>query len=141
MDARAVGTALVCLATMAWAETPKQAVERLAVVPRPTRTDWLPGAFELTAKSAVRYAPKAEGAKEAAEFLAAWLRPATGFALPVKPLGGWLSGAIFDWTGSYRAAFVNGIAWNALNLTIVLFLILRARGVPPLGTALEPGRG
>jgi MFS family permease len=42
-------------------------------------------------------------------------------------LGGWMSGAIFDWTGSYRAAFVNGIAWNALNLTIVLFLIYRAR--------------
>ena len=42
-------------------------------------------------------------------------------------LGGWMSGAIFDWTGSYQAAFVNGIAWNALNLTIVGFLILRAR--------------
>jgi len=42
-------------------------------------------------------------------------------------LGGWMSGAIFDWTGSYRAAFVNGIAWNALNLAIVLFLIYRAR--------------
>ncbi|HEY4747507.1 MAG TPA: MFS transporter, partial [Steroidobacteraceae bacterium] len=25
--------------------------------------------------------------------------------------GGWVSGAIFDLTGSYRAAFVNGIAW------------------------------
>jgi MFS family permease len=32
--------------------------------------------------------------------------------------GGWISGAIFDWTGSYCAAFVNGIAWNLLNLTI-----------------------
>ncbi len=42
-------------------------------------------------------------------------------------LGGWLSGAIFDWTGSYRAAFVNGIAWNGLNLAIVVFLIVRAR--------------
>lgn len=42
-------------------------------------------------------------------------------------LGGWLSGAIFDWTGSYQAAFINGIAWNALNLVIVVFLILRAR--------------
>ncbi|MEP6971598.1 MAG: MFS transporter [Betaproteobacteria bacterium] len=47
-------------------------------------------------------------------------------------LGGWMSGAIFDWTGSYRAAFVNGIAWNALNLAIVGFLIYRARtGHPP----------
>ncbi len=43
-------------------------------------------------------------------------------------LGGWMSGAIFDWTGSYQAAFINGIAWNALNLVIVGFLILRARG-------------
>jgi len=42
-------------------------------------------------------------------------------------LGGWLSGAIFDWTGSYHAAFINGIAWNGLNLAIVVFLILRAR--------------
>ncbi len=45
-------------------------------------------------------------------------------------LGGWMSGAIFDWTGSYQAAFVNGIAWNALNLTIVGFLIYRARRGP-----------
>jgi MFS family permease len=42
-------------------------------------------------------------------------------------LGGWLSGAIFDWTGSYRAAFVNGIAWNFLNVAIVLFLLWRAK--------------
>ncbi|MES2482467.1 MAG: MFS transporter [Pseudomonadota bacterium] len=40
-------------------------------------------------------------------------------------LGGWMSGAIFDLTGSYRAAFLNGIAWNALNLAIVLFLLSR----------------
>jgi MFS family permease len=37
-------------------------------------------------------------------------------------LGGWMSGAIFDLTGSYRAAFVNGILWNVLNLAIALFL-------------------
>jgi MFS family permease len=42
-------------------------------------------------------------------------------------LGGWMSGAIFDWTGSYRAAFVNGIAWNLLNLGICVFLLMRAR--------------
>jgi MFS family permease len=41
-------------------------------------------------------------------------------------LGGWLSGAIFDLTGSYRAAFVNGIAWNLLNVGIVLMLLRRA---------------
>jgi MFS family permease len=38
-------------------------------------------------------------------------------------LGGWMSGAIFDWTGSYRAAFVNGIGWNFLNICIVSFLL------------------
>ena len=42
-------------------------------------------------------------------------------------LGGWMSGAVFDWAGSYRAAFFNGIAWNALNLAIVLFLLHRLR--------------
>lgn len=41
-------------------------------------------------------------------------------------LGGWMSGAVFDLTGSYRAAFVNGIAWNFLNLSIVGFLLWRA---------------
>jgi len=40
-------------------------------------------------------------------------------------LGGWMSGAIFDWTGSYRAAFLNGIAFNLLNGGIVVFLISR----------------
>ena len=42
-------------------------------------------------------------------------------------LGGWMSGAIFDWTGSYKAAFVNGIAFNLLNLGIVLYLLWRLR--------------
>ena len=41
-------------------------------------------------------------------------------------LGGWMSGAIFDFTGSYRAAFLNGIAWNLLNAGIVTWLLLRA---------------
>lgn len=40
-------------------------------------------------------------------------------------LGGWLSGAIFDFTGSYEAAFGNGILWNLLNGSIVLWLLLR----------------
>ena len=46
-------------------------------------------------------------------------------------LGGWLSGAIFDWTGSYKAAFYNGIAWNALNIVIVALLLLRAKKLLP----------
>src|SRR5438105_97596 len=41
--------------------------------------------------------------------------------------GGWVSGAIFDLTGSYRAAFANGIAWNLLNMTIACWLLLRAQ--------------
>jgi MFS family permease len=42
-------------------------------------------------------------------------------------LGGWMSGVIFDLTGSYQAAFTNGLAWNLLNLVIAVFLLLRAR--------------
>ena len=41
-------------------------------------------------------------------------------------LGGWMSGAMYDLTGSYRAAFINGIAWNVLNVGIVGFLLYRA---------------
>src|SRR5581483_582697 len=40
-------------------------------------------------------------------------------------LGGWMSGVIFDHTGSYRAAFLNGLIWNAVNVTVVLWLVLR----------------
>ncbi|PLC48180.1 MFS transporter [Pollutimonas subterranea] len=42
-------------------------------------------------------------------------------------LGGWMSGAIYDLTGSYQAAFVNGIVWNLVNLSIVGFLLYRAK--------------
>ncbi|MDQ6881022.1 MAG: MFS transporter [Pseudomonadota bacterium] len=42
-------------------------------------------------------------------------------------LGGWMSGAVFDLTGSYRAAFLNGIGWNLLNISIVAFLLYRVR--------------
>jgi MFS family permease len=52
-------------------------------------------------------------------------------------LGGWMSGAVFDYTGSYHAAFINGVAWNLLNLTIAVLLLRRAmrmpgRGLPPV---------
>ena len=40
-------------------------------------------------------------------------------------LGGWMSGRIFDLTGSYRAAFLNGIAFNLLNMTIAWLLLRR----------------
>jgi MFS family permease len=41
--------------------------------------------------------------------------------------GGWVSGVIFDATGSYTAAFANGLAWNALNIAITVTLLVRAR--------------
>jgi MFS family permease len=40
-------------------------------------------------------------------------------------LGGWMSGEIFDLTGSYQAAFFNGILWNLLNLAIAVWLVSR----------------
>lgn len=50
-------------------------------------------------------------------------------------LGGWMSGAIFDATGSYQAAFLNGIAFNLLNAGIVVFLLRRARSLSALGSS------
>ena len=44
-------------------------------------------------------------------------------------LGGYLSGAIFDVTGSYRAAFLNGLAFNAVNVSIAAWLLWRASGI------------
>jgi len=44
--------------------------------------------------------------------------------------GGWLSGAIFDLTGSYQAAFLNGLAWNSLNVSIIAWLLMRSRRGP-----------
>ena len=41
--------------------------------------------------------------------------------------GGYFSGLIFDLTGSYRMAFLNGVLWNALNLAVVVWLIWRRR--------------
>ena len=42
-------------------------------------------------------------------------------------LGGWISGVIYDLTGSYQAAFINGIAWNMLNMGIMGLLLWRTR--------------
>tara|TARA_R110002096_G_scaffold284743_1_gene478671 strand:+ start:423 stop:1646 length:1224 start_codon:yes stop_codon:yes gene_type:complete len=42
-------------------------------------------------------------------------------------LGGWLSGEIYDLTGSYQLAFIHGIAWNVLNIGIILSILLRTR--------------
>jgi len=43
-------------------------------------------------------------------------------------LGGWMSGWVYDLTGSYQWAFLNGILWNFLNIAIIGFLFLRGRG-------------
>ena len=42
-------------------------------------------------------------------------------------LGGWLAGAIYDWTGCYAAALVNGIAWDIVNVAIAVWLHHRKR--------------
>lgn len=44
--------------------------------------------------------------------------------------GGWLSGVIFDLTGSYRAAFLHGIAWNVVNMAIATWLLFRKPAIP-----------
>ena len=49
-------------------------------------------------------------------------------ALLGMALGGWMSGWVFDMTGSYDAAFINGIGWNLLNLAIASWLFWRTRG-------------
>ncbi len=55
-------------------------------------------------------------------------------------LGGWMSGVIFDMTGSYRAAFANGMAWNVLNFLIALFLLFRSPlNAPHSATAPRAG--
>ncbi len=49
-------------------------------------------------------------------------------------VGGWLSGIIYDLSGGYHAAFLNGIAWNLLNVVIALELIRRSK----TGTSRAP---
>jgi MFS family permease len=50
------------------------------------------------------------------------------FTLFGMALGGWMSGKVFDLTGSYHAAFLNGIAWNLVNVSIAAFLLYRVMG-------------
>jgi MFS family permease len=54
-------------------------------------------------------------------------------------LGGWMSGAIFDRTGSYAAAFANGVAWNGLNLAIAAFMLWRTVSARRSATAPRAG--
>lgn len=70
------------------------------------------------------YLPPAEaGARVGAVIMA------TIFGMAV---GGWASGWIYDLTGSYAWAFLNGVAWNLLNLAAAFALILRSRPRAPL---------
>jgi MFS family permease len=50
-------------------------------------------------------------------------------------LGGWMTGVIFDLTGSYRVAFLNGIMWNLLNVGIAVVLLRRP--ARPVGYAWQ----
>ena len=64
------------------------------------------------------FAPKEAGVRVGAVIMA---------TLGGMALGGWMSGWVFDLTGSYQAAFINGIAWNLLNLSIASWLVWRVR--------------
>ncbi|MBA2673256.1 MFS transporter [Ramlibacter sp.] len=64
------------------------------------------------------FSPKEAGARIGAIILGTLI----GMAI-----GGWMSGKIFDLTGSYRAAFLHGVAWNVLNFAIVFWLFVRAK--------------
>ena len=41
--------------------------------------------------------------------------------------GGWISGFIFDLTGSYKLAFLNGIIWNVTNILLVIYLMFKGK--------------
>ncbi|MCB1739913.1 MAG: MFS transporter [Gammaproteobacteria bacterium] len=47
------------------------------------------------------------------------------FASMGMALGGWMGGAIFDASGSYRYAFLVGFGFNVMNFTLIMTLHLR----------------
>jgi MFS family permease len=51
-------------------------------------------------------------------------------------LGGWMGGALFDLTGSYRAAFANAVAWNAVNGILLWALLVRRSKRLPVGASV-----
>jgi MFS family permease len=62
-----------------------------------------------------------------------------GATLVGMALGGWMSGGIFDFTGSYQATFINAVIWNLFNLTILLWLLSRRRRTHVFGTEAPNG--
>ena len=47
-------------------------------------------------------------------------------------IGGWMSGWIYDVTGSYQMAFINGILWNVLNIVIIGAIFFKSRSHTPV---------
>jgi MFS family permease len=62
------------------------------------------------------------------------------FTLFGMALGGWMSGKVFDLTGSYHAAFLNGIGWNLVNVSIAAFLLFRTLRQPAGRVSASPAR-
>ena len=56
-----------------------------ALIPQPHSIEPAPGAFALTADTSITVSPATPAVTAVAEYLAARLRPATGFALPIQP--------------------------------------------------------
>jgi MFS family permease len=50
-------------------------------------------------------------------------------------IGGWVSAWIYDVSGSYHLAFINGIVWNGMNIAIMVWLLMRSRTRVVLQTA------
>ena len=64
------------------------------------------------------YLPAAEAGKRVGIVIMATI---AGMAI-----GGWMSGWIYDQTGSYEAAFLNGIVWNLMNISVMTVLLFRS---------------
>ncbi|MFN3439472.1 MAG: MFS transporter [Acidovorax sp.] len=78
------------------------------------------------------FAPQEAGARVGAVIMA---------TLVGMALGGWMSGWIFDVTGSYHAAFINGMGWNLLNLSIMGWLYWRVRRQGAVAGRAQPSAG
>ena len=60
---------------------------------------------------------------------ASWRIPALFFcSLVGMAIGGWLAGAIYDYTLSYVPAFAVGFAFNCANVLLIIFLMMQTKG-------------